>query len=123
MKAHYAMFVALVSLGFLAGCSYNMMGSDDPNASFNDQIAAFENPALLPDDQLPPGYDTSSGDQYQTNSGPMYPADSDSDYASSDDQSDTSPRRSVLGSSGGGAEEVPFSETRRNKTSANVGAL
>lgn len=128
MKARHIIFVfaTLVLFGFLTGCSNWLYSTDDPNTPFNEQLAAFENPPPGPDDQMPPGYDTDYQYRYQGDSNTMYSGSYDSSLAYSDDRGGvSSPKRhAMLGGSGGGAEEVPFSETRKNKTSQpNIGAL
>ncbi len=126
MKARHLIIIMLASLGFMVGCS-KYMNQDDPETSFNDQMSAFDNPAPTPDDQMPPAYDQSMNDRYQTpmDSDPMYPSNDDSAYAYADEPSRMSKPHSTrrMSGGGGGAEEVPFSETRRNKTPSNIGAL
>lgn len=121
MKSYLMM--ACIMVGCLTGCGHTMV-SDNPDAEFDRQAEALENP-MTPDDQMPPMYrqDNPYNDGYPTGGNMNYQSNNNSSYG----YMENAPRRSgshvSSGGGGGGATEVPFSETRKKPATGNVGGL
>ena len=99
MKSRYLMLLILAFI--LSGCT-NRFEEYEPYSTFDDRMAAAEQPTLTPDDQMPAAvqedFATSGSEKYY----------SSNQSTPSSNQSDS---------------EVPFMDSRSKKQAVNVGAL